>query len=63
MGESIEDDDKGAINAIEWLNKYGLSLKIGNDKQQTIGHWNINGDILRTVNIARDRIKEDKPNG
>lgn len=43
-------------DAIRFLDRQCLSIKLGNESGQFVGHWNCEGDFLHTVDVARDRI-------
>lgn len=43
-------------DAIKFLDRQCLSIKLGNNSGQFIGHWNCEGDFLHTVETARQRI-------
>jgi hypothetical protein len=54
MGEEKKEiTDK---QRLDWLDMYVMSLKIGNDSHQVIGHWNTKDKTVRE--IADEFIKD-----
>jgi len=44
--------------ALEWLNRHCLSIKIGNATRDYVGSWQVKGDILESARTAIKRLKE-----